>query len=197
MALPGACTQPELCTPGMGGRCGPSFGFGIPAGIEEHQHGPDMVARGNGKKAIDAALKSGGVLFPDQVMQEHAHGIHAYLLGPSEFAIDLLGIEGICLPHLQFVHRVGGKKVRAHQPRLLGVPLVGVVFSPSRFLCLKPRSAIRNKKARASIVLRNRGYDRIAIVFTNSSFLVVWRRNPARAYLRSIEITVTLACGNK
>src|SRR5580658_1972289 len=25
---PGACTHPELCTPGMGGCCGPSFGNG-------------------------------------------------------------------------------------------------------------------------------------------------------------------------
>jgi hypothetical protein len=48
-------------------------------------------------------------------------------LGPAEFLVDLRGIEGVRLPHLELVDGVGGNVVAAHQPALRRVPGIGLL----------------------------------------------------------------------
>ena len=76
-------------------------------------------------------LKRLWILLPEQVVQEDAHGVHADAFGPAQFAVDGGGIEGIGLPHLEFVDRGGGQKVRAHRPGLLGIPGIGLGLGPA------------------------------------------------------------------
>jgi hypothetical protein len=109
----------------------------VTAGIEEYEDGPDVMLGGNGQKLIDAVLKACGILLPNEVVQEDAHGVHAQALCPPELAIDLRRIEGRCLPHFKFVDGVGVKEVCAHKPRLLLVPLIGPVLGPTLRLALQ------------------------------------------------------------
>jgi hypothetical protein len=72
------------------------------------------VALGNVEVLMDALLEAGGVLRPQQVVQEDAHGVHAQTRGPAEFEVDALGVEGLGLPHGQLVdgrsrHEVGAQ----------------------------------------------------------------------------------------
>src|SRR6185437_9427405 len=85
----------------------------------------------NLEKNVDALLKTFRVLLPEQIMQEHAHSIHPNGLRPTQLLVDLLGIEGSCLPHLQFVDGVAWNVVSADQPGLLTVPRVGPGFGPA------------------------------------------------------------------
>ena len=80
---------------------------------------------GDAKELTDAFLKSGGVLFPDWIVQEHAHGIDADALGPIEFHVDPFWIERIRLPHFQLIDGSGRDVVAAHQPGLPGIPSIG------------------------------------------------------------------------
>ena len=89
------------------------------------------MARCDGEKRVDALLKSLRILLPEKVVQEHAHRVHADSLGPSQLAIDGRRIEGVGLPHLQFVDRRGRQKIRTNGPRLAGVPLVGLSIGPT------------------------------------------------------------------
>ena len=52
-------------------------------------------------------------------------------VGPAEFAVDRLGVERVGLPHLELVDRRAGQKIAAHEPRLLGVPIVGLLRGPA------------------------------------------------------------------
>ena len=54
-------------------------------------------------------------------------------LGPAQFAVDGRRIEGVGLPHLQLIDRRRRQKIRAHGPRLLGVPRVGLRLGPALF----------------------------------------------------------------
>ena len=40
----------------------------IPAGIEEHKHGTDMMLRRDGQEPVDARLKTACILLPEQVV---------------------------------------------------------------------------------------------------------------------------------
>ncbi len=93
-----------------------------------------MMPRCNRQKLVDALLKSGCILFPEQIMQKDAHGIHPHAFGPSEFPVDLFRIERRRLPHLQLIDRVFGNVVAAHQPGLLRVPIVCPLLRPARSL---------------------------------------------------------------
>ena len=106
------------------------LGKRFPAGIEEHKDRPDVMPRGNGEKCIDALLESLRILLPEKVVQEDTHGIHADALSPAKLAVDRGRVEGIGLPHLEFVDRGGRKKIRAHRPGLRFVPGVGLLLCP-------------------------------------------------------------------
>ena len=93
-AAPGLCTQPELCTPGIGGCCGPSLGKRVPAGIEQNKNRTDFMPGRDGQKSIDPLPEAGGVLLPQQIVQKHPHGIHAQALRPAQFPVNLLRVEG-------------------------------------------------------------------------------------------------------
>ena len=108
---------------------------GIPAGIEQNEQRLDVMFGRDLEEAIDAALEAGRVLLPEQVMQEDAHGVHSNGLGPAEFLVDAGGIEGIGLPHLEFVDCGGGEVVGADEPGLAGVPAFGLCFGPALGLC--------------------------------------------------------------
>src|ERR1700739_3171283 len=60
----------------------PELWVWIPAGIEQHEHGPDVMTRRNRQKPVDALLKALWILLPQKVVQEYAHGVHADGLGP-------------------------------------------------------------------------------------------------------------------
>ncbi len=106
----------------------------IPAGIEDHKHGTDMMLRRDGQKAVDAFLKTCGILLPEQVVEKDPHRVHAHRLCPGEFGIDLGRVEGCLLPHFQLVDRRLGNVITANQPRLLRVPGVRFLLRPARGL---------------------------------------------------------------
>src|SRR5262249_735974 len=103
----------------------------VPAGVEEHQQRPDMVLGSDGQKLIEALLESGCVLLPKQIVQEHAHGVHAQGFSPAEFLIDLRRIEAVGLPHLELIDGRFRNVVTAHEPGLLRVPVIGLLFGPA------------------------------------------------------------------
>jgi len=90
-----------------------------------------VVPGGDGQELIDALLETWGVLLPQKIVQKDAHGVHTQSFGPAQFLIDLLRIEAVSLPHLQFVNGGVRNVVCAHQPGLLLIPGVGLVFGPS------------------------------------------------------------------
>ena len=55
----------------------------VPAGIEEDEDGADVMSVADLQKCTDAVTKALGVLLPEQVVQEDAHGVHADGLGPA------------------------------------------------------------------------------------------------------------------
>ena len=63
------------------------------------------------KKLVDALLEALWILLPQQIVQEDAHGVHAQRFRPAQFLVDLLRIERVRLPHLQFVDGGGGNVV--------------------------------------------------------------------------------------
>src|SRR3974390_2629256 len=89
------------------------------------------MARRDGEERIDALLKALRVLLPQKVVEEDAHGVQADALGPTQFAVDGGLIEGVGLPHLEFVDRSGGEEVCADGPWLLRIPVVGLLFGPA------------------------------------------------------------------
>ena len=57
-----------------------------------------------------------------QVVQEDAHRVHPHVLGPTQFFVDLRGVETLRLPHFEFVDCVFRNIVAADQPSLLVIP---------------------------------------------------------------------------
>ena len=108
------------------------FGVGIPAGIEEDEEGADMMFRRDGEEDADTVTEAVGVLLPDQVVKEDAHGVHAEGFGPAQLEVDAFGVEGFGLPHLELIDGVGGDVVAADEPGLMGVPFIRLRFRPSR-----------------------------------------------------------------
>src|SRR5450432_4694526 len=93
-----------------------------------------MVLCADRQKCVDPLPKARGVLLPQKIVQEYAHGIHANVLSPAKLLVDLLRIEGVFLPHFQFVDGTGRNVVAADQPWLLLVPSVRFGLTPPRAL---------------------------------------------------------------
>jgi hypothetical protein len=79
------------------------FGMRVPAGIEENKDGSYMVTSSDREERINPVLESLGALFPNKIVEEDAHRVHAYAFSPTEFAVDSYRVECICLPHLKLV----------------------------------------------------------------------------------------------
>ena len=63
-------------------------------------------------------------------MEEDAHGIKAEVLRPGEFAVDRRWIPCFRLPHFQLVDGCGGAEIATGEPRLFGIPCIGLVGGP-------------------------------------------------------------------
>src|SRR3984885_80391 len=102
----------------------------VPHRIQKNKHDANVVFVGDGKKFVHALQETGRVLLPQQVVQEHTHRVHAQTLSPTKFAIDGCQVEGIGLPHFEFIDGRTGNEVASHQPWLLRVPFVGTLGWP-------------------------------------------------------------------
>src|SRR5690606_19671220 len=108
----------------------PRLGKGVPAGIEQHEQGADMVFVGNTEILVYPVIKSFFILFMEQIVQVYAHGIHTYGFGPAEFPVYGFGVEGLFLPHFQLVDGGTRIKVGPYKPGLFFVPLIGLFLTP-------------------------------------------------------------------
>ena len=106
----------------------------LPAGIEQHKDRSNLMLVGDRQECVDPLLKSGRVLLPQQIVQEHAHRIHADGLRPAQFLVDLLRIKRCRLPHFQLIDGIPRDVIRTDWPGLLGVPGIRLGFAPARGL---------------------------------------------------------------
>src|SRR6516162_2511529 len=111
----------------------------IPDRIEEHEERAYVVAGSNLEKGSDAPPEAGGVLLPQQIVQEDAHGVHADGSRPTELEVDPLRIESVRLPHLERVDRGRGYVVGTEDPGLSRIPVTGLLLAPAlpRTRCLR------------------------------------------------------------
>src|SRR6202022_4440658 len=89
------------------------------------------MPRRDRQELVNALLKTGGILLPEQVVQEDAHGVHAHRFSPSQFLFDLFGIKRRLLPHLQLVDRRLRNIITSNQPGLLRVPSIRLLLRPT------------------------------------------------------------------
>ncbi len=106
------------------------LGVGVPARVEEHEHGADVVAVGDRQVVLDALQVRAVIGVPRDVVQEHAHDVEAQALGPAQLLVDGPGVPGLGLPHLQLADRGARHVVGAGHERLLRVPGVGHLGGP-------------------------------------------------------------------
>ena len=85
----------------------------------------------DGQKRVDAALESRSILLPEQIMQEHSHGVHAERLRPAKLLVNFFGIECGGMPHFELIDCVGRQVIASHEPRFARVPLVCAFFGPT------------------------------------------------------------------
>src|ERR1700722_1043035 len=105
----------------------------IPDRIEQYKHDANVMLFGDPEESVHTVEKTGGILFPCKVVQEHTHGVHTDVLRPAEFAIDCCEVEGVGLPHFQFVDRSRWDEIAADKPWLRFVPVVGMLHGPAIF----------------------------------------------------------------
>ncbi len=115
----------------MGGCCGPRCGLGSQQESKRTKQRADVVLCGDGEEGVEALVEAFGVLLPELVLQEDAHGVHADGFAEAEFVVVERGVEGGGLEHLELVDGVGGDEVGADEPGLLCVPGVGCFFGPA------------------------------------------------------------------
>src|SRR5580704_2059873 len=113
------------------------LGIGIPNGIKEYKERPDFMFLRDGQKNVEALFESLAILLPEQVVQEHAHGVQSERFRPPEFFVDALGIESRGLPHFQLVDGRGWNVVATNQPRLFLIPVIRRLFRPTSGLRLR------------------------------------------------------------
>jgi hypothetical protein len=92
------------------------FRVGIPDRIAQDEHGLDPVLVRDGQELIDALEKTFAVLFPEEVMKIHPHGVHPHVSRPAQLAVDSFRIKGIGLPHFQLIDGRRGSVVATDQP---------------------------------------------------------------------------------
>jgi hypothetical protein len=68
------------------------LGERVPHGVEQHEHRPDLVPVGHRQELVDAPQEALRVLAVGEVVQEHAHRVHAERLGVAELAVDGLRV---------------------------------------------------------------------------------------------------------
>ena len=90
------------------------------------------MLRGDAQELVDAAQEALRILLVGEVVQEHAHRIHADVRRPSQLEIDAGRIEGIGLPHLELVDCGGGHVIGADEEALTGIPLAPLRLGPAR-----------------------------------------------------------------
>src|SRR6185436_19371744 len=74
--------------------------------------------------------------------------------GPAELHVDLRGVEGVRLPHLELVDGVGGNVVAAHQPALVRIPGVGFFGRPALGVGGGDGSQQRERKANQKVAAK-------------------------------------------
>ena len=116
---------------GNGRVLGTEVWVGLPAGVEEDEQGADVVFGGDGEEGVEAALEAFGILGPELVLEEDAHGVHADGFAEAELFVVEGGVEGVGLEHFELVDGVGRDEVCADEPGLLGVPGVGLDLGPA------------------------------------------------------------------
>jgi len=144
----GALNPAGVVNAGNGWVLGTEMRIGLPAGVEEHKDGTDMMASGDREEGIEAADEAFGVLLPELVLQKDPHGVHADGFGQTKLTVVERGIKGCRLKHLELINCVGRDVVCADDPWLAGVPCVGSIFGPTS------RSGGLSGKSR-----RNQGYE--------------------------------------
>ncbi len=90
-----------------------------------------MMAGGDGEKGVEAADEAFGILLPELVLKEDAHGVHADGFGEAQLAVVDGGVEGRSLKHLELVDGIGGNVVRADEPGLAAIPGVRRFLGPA------------------------------------------------------------------
>ncbi len=142
--------------------------IGLPAGVEEDQQGFDVVLRGDGEEGVETPFEALGILLPELVLQEDAHGVHADALGHAELFVVQTRVEGGCLKHLELVDGVGRDVVGANEPGLLLIPGVGLCLGPAMLrsigcgcgrgeLCRQERKGKKEAEFHEVLVVRERG----------------------------------------
>ena len=93
------------------------FGQGVPAGIEQHQHRSDFVFGADGQKLVQPFGETGGVL-PEKSCRK-TRMVFIPMLSAMASSFQLFGVEGVGLPHLQFIDGIGGGVIGTHEKRSL------------------------------------------------------------------------------
>src|SRR2546423_11678035 len=104
----------------------------IPHCVEQDEHRPDVVSLRDRQEAIHSIEESNRILLPEEIVQEHPHGVEPEGFGPAELAIDGARIEGVSLPHLQLIDGGAWREVAADQPTGRLTPLDRTLLWPDR-----------------------------------------------------------------
>ena len=99
----------------------PQFRIRLPAVVEKDEHGFDPMLRREGKILFHAAEETGGILFPEEIVQKDAHQAHADRSRPAEFPVDRGGIKSFRLPHFQLIDGCARSEIGSEAP--LSVPM--------------------------------------------------------------------------
>lgn len=80
-------------------RLRPKRGLGAPAGVEQNQHGQDIVSIRDIQKRLDPAEETRPILYPQQVVEINPNRIHAYRGRQRKLTIDSGQVKAVRLPH--------------------------------------------------------------------------------------------------
>src|SRR3984957_11316700 len=156
-SAPGPCTQPELCTPGVGACWRPTWGCGsqqesnntnsglrrrrgamlatdwgieVLFALEQHEQRLDAMTARDVDELRQTGLEAAGILSPQLVVQENPYRVQSVQSGPTQFGVDAPRVVGAGLEHLEVVDRGGGDEGRTDRPPLGLVPTFGTVGRP-------------------------------------------------------------------
>ena len=121
-----------VMNPGAGSRLRAGLRQGIPNAVKNDEDNREVMAAGGAEELVHPVEKSSRVLLPGEVVEEDAQGIETQILGPGQFTVDLLEIEGIRLPHFELIDRVGGNIIAPDRPGPLLHPGLGFFRGPAR-----------------------------------------------------------------